>query len=77
MLVNEATQCRVLSSSVHPIGTTSTALERSLRIFAIALGMSQRGNGSTSILMRTPVLLPRGVLGAPVLLTYPQMGGGC
>ena len=33
----------LFSSSVHPIGTTSTALERSLRDFATALGMSHRG----------------------------------
>ena len=43
MLVSDATQSRVLSSSVQPIGTTSTALERSLWIFVTALQMFSLG----------------------------------
>ena len=43
MLSSEATQSQVLSSLVQPIGTTNTALEQPLRIFATALGMSTLG----------------------------------
>ena len=54
----------------HCLGAVLANLRyRSWNVPAGALGPHQP-------LMRTPVLLPRGVLGAPVLLTYPQMGGG-